>query len=188
MARIRAVEQQQPVLEMLNDQGRALLEMNRIETHMLECFACWVDIAYSPGILNSLPAHSLMQALFQQLLSTDEELSYSAANCINVIISGIRSQAENGPIVAYLGINLVPLVARIDGNFALTPQAELYAHLVLSFSAKSLHTFATPSPDALQFLRHLVHLTSLLALNIFAEMTEFWAKLLEEALRLKKIN
>jgi hypothetical protein len=188
MARLRAVEQQQPVLEMLNDQGRALLEMNRIETPMLECFACWVDLAYNPGILNSLPAHSLMQALFRQLLSTDEELSYSAANCIKVIISAIRNQAENGPIVAYLGINLVPLVARIDRHFALTPQAELYAHLVLAFSAKSLHTFAAPSPDALQFLRHLVHLTRLLALDIFAEMAAFWAQLLEEALRLKGVN
>lgn len=90
-ARIRAVEQQQPVLEMLNDQGRALLEMNRIEASMLECFTCWVDLAYNPVILNSLPGHSLMQALFRQLISSDDELSYSAASCIKIIISTIRN-------------------------------------------------------------------------------------------------
>jgi hypothetical protein len=173
-ARTRAVEQQQPVLEMLNDQGRALLEMNRIETSMLECFACWVDLAYNPGILNSLPGHSLMQALFRQLLSSDDELSYSAANCIKVIISTIRNESENGPIVAYLGTNLVPLVAQIDPHFARTPQAELYAHLILAFSVKSLRTLAMSSLDAMQFLRHLVHLTHLLTLDIFAEMAGFW--------------
>lgn len=85
------MEQQQPVLEMLNDQGRALLEINKVETPILECFACWVDLAYNPSILNCLPGHSLMQALFKQLLSPDDELSYSAANCIKVIISTIRN-------------------------------------------------------------------------------------------------
>lgn len=88
--------------------------------------------------------------------------------------------------MAYLGTNLVPLVAQIDPHFARTPQAELYAHLVLAFSTKSLRTLATPSSKAMQFLRHLVHLTRLLALDIFSEMAGFWAGLLEEVLRLKE--
>jgi hypothetical protein len=53
---------------------------------MLECFACWIDISYNPGILNSLPSHCLMEALFRQLLGADEDASYAACRCIKVVI------------------------------------------------------------------------------------------------------
>jgi hypothetical protein len=162
-----------------------LAASGHIRVAMLECFACWVDLAYNAAILNSLPYHCLMNCLFQNLTHCEEEISTSAAECLSVIIELVRDQEENGPIIAYLGINIAPLIAQIEHCIANRDddQTENLLKIVLAFSSKAVHLFANPSPDATVFLHKLVQFTKTRGLDIFKEFADFWLSLLEEVNR-----
>jgi hypothetical protein len=186
-AKREALGQQQGVLEMLHEKGQELWgRSKRMNSALVECFTCWVDLSYNADILNSLCEHSLMQRLLEALQTEEEE---GAVVCLKVIVELLRSPQENAPIVGYLGINIVNLIEKVEQLVAEKElyTAEKYLELILDFSAKALPFFtAHPAPEALAFLARLVAFTRYNGFSIYEDFVDFWEDFLEELIRLAK--